>query len=174
MISPSNRFLQFVIVAGILTVGLNACNKDRQVCLTPKTASMYIESMHLPKDTSTVEIDTALPSAVFTAITLGGDKSFQYTTPSASFTLSLSPVADSCVWLLTPDSTGTSATDTLTFYYSREVKFISNACGFTTFFQLDSAHTTRNNITGITINNTSVTNNANVAKHIKLHIKPNF
>ena len=164
-------------LAGSLCCLLLACSQERQPCLTPKTASFNIECVHYPTDSAITTIDTALPYAIFTAVAGGGLKSVVYTIPSSVFTISLSPVTDSCTWILQPDTTTATFSpvpDTFSFYYTRQLQFLSNACGYTYFFTFDSLHATHNNIDSALITNRSVTNNVNTAKQLTLYFKPDW
>jgi len=148
-----------------------ACKQQRQICLTPKIASFTIESMHR-SSVDTLFSDTALLSAVFIPLTNASTTdSFIYSQASV-FVISLSPVTDTCRWAFATDTTN-NVYDTLTFYYKRNLQFLSNACGYTYFYNLDSVHTTHRNIDSFHITNTSVTNNANT-KHLQIFIHPDF
>ncbi|MBC7552510.1 MAG: hypothetical protein H7257_00875 [Taibaiella sp.] len=151
---------------------LFSCTAERQPCLTPKTASLNIKCVHFSTDTATTTVDTALPMAVFGALTAKGTQSVIYKGASSAFTISLSPVADSCQWLVTTDSLNFPF-DTLGFYYERKLKFLSNACGYTYFYALTSVTTTHNNIDSVIITNPSVTNDVNT-KQLKIYIHPSF
>ncbi len=148
-----------------------ACTQERQPCLTPKTASFNVVCVHLASDTATVAVDTALPNAVFAPVTQTGIVPLVYPL-SASFTLSLSSVSDTCMWLFTTDSLK-YALDTLRFYYQRQLTFLSNACGYTCFYHLDSFRTTHYNIDSAFILTNSVTNNVNTT-HFKIYIHPDY
>ena len=147
-----------------------ACTQERQPCLTPKIASLNIQCVHY-HDTATTTKDTALPRAILGSITDSGIQLTLYKSPSAYFTISLSPRADSCQWLVTTDSL-TNAFDTVSFYYTRKLQFLSNACGYTYFYSLNSLRTTHNNIDSILITNASVTNTVNT-RQLKIFIKRN-
>lgn len=149
-----------------------ACTQQRQPCLTPKTAILNVETMHLTSRTATSFTDTGLPHPVFVAVTDSNLRLFFFP-QQATFILSLSPVADTARWLLITDTAGTHAFDTLTFHYQRDLQFLSNACGYTYFFNLDSVHTTHHNIDSLRIINTNVTNNVNT-KHLQIYIHPDF
>ena len=153
----------------LLTFFFEACTQERQPCLTPKIASLNIECIHF-HDTATTTKDTALPQAIFGAITDSGTQLTLYGTPSADFTISLSPRADSCRWLVTTDSVNFPF-DTISFYYTRKLQFLSNACGYTYFYSLNSVRTTNNNIDSIHITNPSVTNDVN-RKQLQIFIHP--
>jgi hypothetical protein len=145
-----------------------ACTQERQPCLTPTTASLNIKTIRF-RNGAAQPSDTALPAAVFRALTATGVKGFIFSRRS-DFVISLSPVADTCTWAMTTDTTGT-AYDTLTFYYKRLQQFISNACGYAYFYNLDSIRTTRHNIDSIQIINANVTNNVNTG-NLQIYIHP--
>lgn len=155
-----------------LLIGLVACKQDRGTCLTPKIASLNVVTVRFAADTSRIATDTVLPHAVWIAQSTPTPMATQYGA-SATFTISLSGVADSCSWLMTTDSLGKQPVDTLRFYYKRVAYFISNACGFGSQFSLDSVRTTHHNIDSIHIQETSVTNNVK-PKHLKVFIHPSF
>jgi len=171
--TPRKYFLPVAHAAFLLLlcIGIAACTQDRDPCLTPKIASLNVECVHFPTDTSLATLDTALPLPYFGALTNSGIQLVKYPT-SALFTLSLSSNANSCQWLMATDSTNF---DTLTFYYQRQLKFLSNACGFTYFYNLDSVRYSNNyhNIDSILITNTSVTTNVNT-EHLKIFIHPDY
>ncbi len=147
------------------------CTQERQPCLTPKTASLNMEFVHYATDSATTTIDTALPMAIFGAITAPDTVKYTlYKSPSANFTISLSPDADSCSWLVFTDSFYVRP-DTISFKYQRKLQFLSNACGFTYFYSLSSVQTTHKSIDSVLITNPSVTNNANATKQLKIYVK---
>ena len=169
------------ILFALIIMAWAACTQERQPCLTPKSASLIIESIHFKTDTSTLPVDTSLPSAVYYPISIINVPLIYYP-PQASFTISLSPDSTVCQWQFSTDTSNynTKIHDTLTFYYKRNAKFLSNACGFTYFFNIDSVHTTRYSpqtpqfsIDSVHILNTSVTNNVNT-KHLQIYIHPDF
>ena len=172
-----NKYFPVLLLA-LCVMGWMACTQQRQPCLTPKTASLIIETIHKQTDTSTVFVDSALPHAVFIAFTNdpnalpGRDYSL-----GSLFAISLSPDSSVCQWAFTADSLSAALNpgqfDTLTFYYRRNLQFLSNACGYTYFYSLDSAHTTHKIIDSLHIINTSVTNNVNT-KHLQVYIHPDF
>jgi hypothetical protein len=157
-----------------------ACTQQRAICLTPTTASFNMVFMHLPADTSTIFIDTALPAAVFVALTKKGTDTTVYSLQQSAFTISLSPDSDFCRYLFKTDTT-TPYFDTLTFYYQHTLQFLSNACGFAYFYTLDSVRTTHFSngpppyfsIDSTYIINTSVTNNVNTTQ-LQVYIHPDW
>ena len=176
-LSCLNYFVNFPI-GGILLalciVVLAACTQQRSPCLTPKTATLNMETMHMATDSSLVPVDTALPGAIFVALTQNGSDSFQYLSQSSQFVLSLAPVTNVCQWAFTTDSMKYhNLFDTLTFYYQRNLQFLSNACGYTYFYTIDSVSTTHNNIDSLLLTNTAVTNNV-ATKHLRLYIHTQY
>jgi len=162
----------FLLLAGLFGCALLACTQARQPCLTPRIASLIVETMHFPTDTATTTIDTSLPHAVFVAMPTNDSLRGTIYPQQAVFTLSLSPDSTICRWEFTTDSFKHNF-DTLTFFYRRNLQFISNACGYTYFYSLDSVHTTHDFVDSVLVLNTSVTNNVNT-KHLKIFIHPDF
>jgi hypothetical protein len=147
----------------LCAVCLVACEQERDPCLQPKTVPMRVVARQPDSDTTT--IDTLLPGAVW----IGIDSMFAIGFPenSSAFSLLLSPLADSSRYALQPDS-AIASFDTLTFYYRRKLQFLSNACGFTYFFSLDSIHATAHNIDSFKINNADVNQDASSPEHVQI------
>lgn len=167
------RFYILVLLCSMLWC---ACTQERQECFTPKVAILNTECMHRTSDTSTVYVDTALPQSVLVALTDSGTQYFIYRNQTAFFTLSLSSISDSCKWGFTTDTTLSSGFDTLTFYYQRQLQFISNACGYAYFYQLSSIRVSPGAIPMIdtvVITDNAVTNNVNT-RHVQIYIHPDF
>ena len=170
--------MQLTLLLAVMFVGSAGCTQEREPCLTPKIASLNIECVHFPTDTATTTIDTLLPAAGFGAVTDSGTRYVIYS-PSSNFTISLSSRVDSCRWLFSTDSAGftTQQFDTLDFYYQRKLQFLSNACGYTYFYVLNSVKLLKNAglsaIDSVLITNASVTNDVNV-KQLKIFIHPDF
>lgn len=158
----------FIILAGILTLLHMSCTQERQPCITPRYASLLLKTVR-PSTTGTA-LDTPMPSAVFGAITDSGTKGIIFP-QSATFSLSLSPVSDSCRWIFAPDTAVGTLLDTILLKYTRQLEFISNACGYTYFYSLSDVTSTNRNIDSIIVTNTSVTNNVNNS-HLQVYIRP--
>jgi hypothetical protein len=86
-----------------------------------------------------------------------------------NFFARLSPKTDSCVYIIQPDS-AVNSLDTIQFFYGRRLQFISNGCGYTYFFTLDSTHYSRHNIDTIRIVNHDVTTDANTKPYEHVQI----
>jgi hypothetical protein len=179
-----NKRIVFIVMAFCCLVWA-AC-KEQQVspCEQPTQASLYLQCFHYAVDTSTIPVDTVLPYAVFVSL---GQPAQAYVygvvdgivAGSATFSISLSPFADSCKWAMIADSLSLrpgarGIMDTLTFYYQRQLNFLSNACGYTYFYNLDTVITTKHNIDSVIIENTSVTLNANGTEQLAVYIHRNF
>ncbi len=68
------------------------------------------------------------------------------------------------------DTSQVNTADTVTFYYTSSVHFISNSCGYTNYYNLDSVHSTKNVLDSISVVNPAVTNNQTLqAKHVLLY-----
>jgi hypothetical protein len=166
---PQYATLLLLALTGILW---GACTQQRQPCLTPRIASLIVESTHFLTDTSTVAVDTAFPYAVFVPLPVSGKLNGGIYRKQSLFTLSLSPDSTICKWGFTSDSL-TNKLDTITFHYKRNLQFLSNACGYTYFYTLQYTETTHLFIDSIHILNPSVTNNVQT-KHLQIYIHPGF
>ncbi|MBS1643694.1 MAG: hypothetical protein JST36_01525 [Bacteroidetes bacterium] len=154
----------------LLLSGITGCTKDvRDPCLQPQTTAVLVHCVrHF--DTSATLIDTALPNPVLHPLS-SQPQQFYYggVKRLVNFRLSLSNATDSSRWILRPDSAN-AMQDTLSFYYQRQLHFLSNACGYTYFYHLDSIQSTRNAIDSIRLEAADVTNDANV-EHLKIIFK---
>lgn len=164
------KYLLFFSFA-FCSIAWMACTQQRQVCLTPKSAFLNVKSVHFASDTATVPVDSSLPSAIFLALTFNGAKGY-IATRQTTFTLSLSPDSTLAQWVYTPDSS-VHHFDTLTFFYQRHLQFLSNACGYTYFYTIDSMHTTHFMTDSAHILNPGVTNDIKPI-HVQIFVHPDF
>lgn len=74
----------------------------------------------------------------------------------------LNPARDSIRYAFGPNATidTLAYTDTITFYYTANVHFISNACGYTYYYTLQQIKSTNHYIDSISLINNSVTQEA--------------
>ena len=153
--------LLIIIIAAVVT----GCNSgDDSPCLLPQTTYLRIGT-YQNSDTSNAIFDTALPKPVWIAIDSG--VIIQYAAKSNKFALTLSPLADSCRYVLQPDS-AIQSYDTLVFYYEKNEQFLSTACGYTYFYNLLSLKTSFNNIDSAVIKNPVVNNDVNTQEHLQI------
>lgn len=150
-----------MMVAGLMLT--TSCEQERDPCLQPKTAPVRLVAKRPVTDTTS--IDTLLPRPLW----IGIDSAFAIRFPerTSGFQLLLSPLADSCSYALQADSS-VNRFDTLKFYYRRKLQFLSNACGFTHFYTLDSVVNTRYQIDSVKITNADVDQNASSRENIQI------
>ena len=102
--------------------------------------------------------DTLLPRAKM--VTIDDNQFAFYPFGSASrVSVALNPETKDLSYQLQFDST-IAAYDTLTFFYRPVLHFISNACGYTYYYSIDSVHFTTNELDSIAYNDRNVTNEA--------------
>ncbi len=161
------RLLQLLCIAGVLLAGVAGCRKDelRDPCLQPTNVAVRL-ALKQVRDTSVV--DTSLPRAIL--LPIGGKVALGFNNDVSNLSAYLSPQSDSCRYILTADSFAT-VPDTISFFYSRKITFLSNACGFTTFFTLSGASVTRNGIDSFRLANPLVNNDANSPAHLLLYFR---
>lgn len=151
----------------MLTLGvLASCGKEqRDPCLQPRDAVLRLHCMHYV-DTAGTPSDTLLPNPLLIPIDSKTPYIFGGVKRLSSFPVSLSEVSDSCQWVLRPDS-ASSVADTINFFYTRNLHFISNACGYTYFFHVDRVTTTRNAIDSAILVKADVSTD-NTSEHLRL------
>lgn len=156
------RFLVFFCLA----VAFLSCEKEslRGVCLEPRNVAMRIQCVQRI-DTNTR--DTALRSPIL--VPVGGKGAIQYKSPTVFLQAFPSPLTDSCRYIVFPDSVQ-SVADTLLLTYTRQLHFISTACGFTHHFELKSASASNAFIDSVRITNPLIDNNANSTPHLRMYI----
>ncbi|MBL7692768.1 MAG: hypothetical protein JNM41_14340 [Flavipsychrobacter sp.] len=158
------RLMPVVILCGLFF----SCTQERQPCLTPKTAILKMKSVR--KATDDKVLDTAFNAAVFFPMSPFVSTG-TFFAKASGFTLSLSPLSDTCQWRFAPDTAAGVLYDTLTFVYRRQLTFVSNACGYSHFFELDTVFSTHHTVDSASILNRSVTNNVNT-NHVQVFIRP--
>ena len=157
-----------MLVAAFTVVGVAAgCEKieERDPCLQPRTVSLRGGAYRRAADTGFAVTDTTL-RFIFLA-PIGAQTGFAFPS-SRKFSLFLSPLTDSCRYVLATDTSQNPALlDTLTFRYTRRTQFLSNACGYTYFFTLDTVLATSNRLDSVRTTSPDVTNDANV-EHLRI------
>ncbi|MCF8451232.1 MAG: hypothetical protein K9G49_15265 [Taibaiella sp.] len=161
----TGKYLLVIVLSAMLIL---SCTQERMPCLTPKTASLNVKTVRV--NSGSVALDTPMPSALFVPFTGSVLTGIIYP-QTASFTLSLSPLADTCLWAFAPDTAAGSMFDTITLRYNRQLQFVSNACGYSYFYNLLSVQSTNHSIDSILITNTSVTNDVKKS-HLQVYIHP--
>jgi len=175
-----------LILFSCFSLLMAACNQETQPCGQPKLVSVSIGCFYdtigaIPTASGSViydtgTVDTFLPNAIWGYVNNNG-AAIPYTQgpPNVNtFSIFLSSVSDTCKWFVNPDSSSTlSQTDTLTFIYTRQLHFLSNACGYTYYYALSHvAHASDTAIDSVVIADGSVTSNVNT-ENIKIYFKHN-
>jgi len=147
----------WILLYSLIFMGFSSCEKGEPECYEPVSIltrnqfvlkqivhydSIYQDTIHI--DTSVVSFkDTGLAApAMFSLdmpqniISYGGRNSTMIGIP-------FEPNIPSMRYVIQFDTT-TAVYDTITYYYKTSNHFISNACGFTNYFHIDSIHITKN------------------------------
>ncbi|XZF15988.1 DUF6452 family protein [Chitinophagaceae bacterium MMS25-I14] len=173
MINKDRNVLLVLLV--LFAICWGACETERDPCLTP--VNVYVRAgTYRISDTNNIVLDTLLVNPVLGSVD-SSDTVFLAGHSVNKFSgITLSPHADSCRWFLQPDSLYPQRRDTLTFYYQRQLKFISNACGYTYYFNISSVKSTvhafadsTHAIDSVVLNNGSINGNANI-ENLKIYI----
>lgn len=158
----NNSVFVFIILL-LFEAGFSSCEQERDPCLQPTSVSLRVHTLQSLPDLSVA--DTLLPDPVW--LVVDSFKGWKFSQNSSRFSLSLSPQADSCRLAVQPD-TASLAMDTLVFYYSRSLQFLSNACGYAYFFNLEKINHTRHLIDSVVILNNEVNSNVNTPEHVQI------
>lgn len=178
-----NKIRLYILLFIIVSLGWVACTQQRQPCVDPTIVPLQFG---IYKDSVSI-IDTGLQPTILVfedspylsspyvgALDSGKVKFIYHGAASATnkFAIPMSSVADSCKWIVCPDSVSflNNSFDTFSFYYDRQLQFLSNACGYTYYYNLHQVTSTYHNIDSIIVVNYNVTSNAN-AENLKVYIK---
>lgn len=158
----------------------SACEKEGPDCLQPNQVLLRVSFKAKAIDRLDTLIDSVL---VDTTIIRYKDTFFNspimisidmpqnvisFGSPNSNFLgIPLNPDSNRISYALQYDTTKNEF-DTLTYFYHSSVHFISNACGFTHYYQLDSLQTTHHLIDSTVISQREVTDKAS-DRHINLY-----
>jgi hypothetical protein len=160
--AKKDLYLLLFIVLGLCGIGLISCEKDEPECYQPVNvtainAFVIRDSIRrydtLPSSTpgNVIVRDTYYisfrdsqlinPGMYTLDVTpayriVGDERESVLPTP-------LNPNKDSMRYLILFDTAVSGSADTLTFFYTSSVHFISNNCGYTNYFYIDSVHVTK-------------------------------
>jgi Family of unknown function (DUF6452) len=143
--------------------------KQKQVCLIPQGVSC--QGAFFQKDSADNLKDSLLQGA--NIFFQGKDSIYLYKViKSNRFSLPPSITSDSTQFIFQSDSSTTnpSTIDTINLFYTRELKFISVACGFQTEFTLTKISHTKNVIDSTIIAVPKIDANVNT-QHIQFVLK---
>jgi hypothetical protein len=131
----------FFLALSCMAVG--SCSTERDPCLQPQNVFLRMQFLRKAADTGTAFVDTLLPYMLLNPI----DHPLPYMAAGvqkvSAFNIRLNPGVDSSRWYLQTDSAEVHRRDTLTFYYERQLHFISNACGYTYYYRLNDVRAVR-------------------------------
>lgn len=148
-----------------LIVGLVSCEKDTPECYEPSDVRAFISY----KTVTTRTIDTLIDSTIvdttiitigdtafknLTALSLGVDSPIQIfaATNSSSLGLFLNPKRDSTRYKITFNESDTT-THYLTLFHKSSPQFVSNDCGYTYYYFIDSVRYNTIDSVSVSINN---------------------
>jgi len=161
------KLLLPILAALFLLAGMSCGKETREPCLQPRQPLMRAHA-YRHADTGSALLDTLLPAPLLIPLS-GTTLQYYYlgTPRSSQLSFTLSGVADSSRWVIRAD-TASVLQDTFTVYYDPQLRFLSNACGYTYFFHLTQILYTRHALDSAVIANADVTSDANV-EHLKLY-----
>ena len=173
--TKKDRNLFTGVILFLLTLGLIACETQRDPCLTPTT--VYVRTgVYRLADTGRSVVDSYLVNAILGPADSPGKGYHAGNTNKLYAEITLNPNQDSCSWYLVPDSSFMQRRDTITFYYYRQLKFISNACGYTYYYAINNVKTAGrvfadsiHGIDSVVLSNGTINGNANI-ENLKIYM----
>lgn len=171
-------------LAGLLLIisGLAACEPEAPECYEPDhiTTNLnfikkQVDTVHLVDSTTGMSRDslvitfpdTLMKSPRAFSLNSTNNVSIIAQPNSGSVAVLMNPDSNAIAYRVQYDSTVFDA-DTITIYYKPSLHFISNACGYTYYYHIDSVNGTRNVLDSVFILNDAVTNEAST-RHIGLY-----
>ncbi len=152
-----------IIILSTLFFLFFACKKTETVCLEIQNTTSNI-GFYYRTNTNTY-IDTSFVNGNIILESTRGNVLVNFKN-TANIAIPLSPINDTSIMYVQPDSTS-SILDTVTTINSRKLHFISNSCGYSTYFDIKNITYTQHTIDTIIVQNNSVTNDKNV-EHVKI------
>ncbi len=165
---PGFRWLlKGIMVLGIVAL-FNACT-PANTCLTPRTVAFRAGFYRALTDTSLT--DSVLGNANI-LVSNGASFTGINLKQSDAFALSLPQTADSVLLYFQSDSASVEpeTIDTISLRYTRQLHFISVACGYETYFTLQSVQTTHQVIDSVLLNRAEVNGDVN-QQHVRIVLK---
>jgi hypothetical protein len=148
-----------------LAVISSSCEKTKPACAVPLQALVKVNFYQV--DTNGLEYGVLLPNAYIGAA--GNDSLYAKGVANmGGVALPLEPGTGEVRFFIRTDST--AVTDTVRFTYTQELKFISNACGYTYFFNLNAAGAAGTAIDSVKIVKADVNNTSN-DQNVKIYYR---
>lgn len=177
----AKRFKYFAVLL-LMAWGMAACEPETPECYEPDhiTTNLnfikkQVDTVHIVDSTTGMSRDSLVitfpdtfmksPSAY--SLQNSNNVSIMAQPNSASVAVLMNPDSNAIAYRVQYDSTVFEA-DTITIYYKPSLHFISNACGYTYYYRIDSVNGTRNVLDSVFILNDAVTNEAST-RHIGLY-----
>lgn len=174
-----------IILFAFMSIGMYSCETDGPECYEPVNITLKSAFVRRDSFSTTVGTDTSirdttyivaedsfLLSPRFTALDIE-PLFYQVTGASTNATnimgVALDPARDSMRFSIKTD-TASNLVDTVTFFYTTSLFFISNNCGYTNYFNLDSLRITKNVFDSAQISVRSVTKDGS-ARNILLFLQ---
>ncbi len=181
--AKKDLYLLLFIITALFSLGWVSCEPKEPECYQPINVTVisgfvqrdtvkYIDTLPGGSDTFVLQYNTTrlLNPGMYTLDVdsiysiIGGPNGEDH------LSVPLNPRADSMRYRFLSDTTVKSNADTFTFYYTSSVHFISNDCGYTNFYKLDSVRSTRHLVDSIALISSEVTNDqTNAVRHIQLY-----
>lgn len=168
MTLPKSKFIFFQIIGFVLCIYLlQSCTKN-DTCLSPKVVALrggfyYVDSIGILHDS--IVTNSNFYFGAHSNYVLNMKRNNKWFLPMAQN-------QDSINFYFQIDSTdfSPSGLDSIQIRYNRKSHFISAACGYETFFEINQIQYSKNNIDTIIMSSTSINNDVN-KEHIKIVIK---
>lgn len=157
---------------GVFWISLIAlsCAQERPPCLVPQDVWVRVGCYRWDQNAEgRGEQDSFLLHPLYGYVDSGAV--FLLEPRTSKFSLLLSPHEDqTAVWLLGDSSRigDPFHRDTIEFHYQRRLHFISDACGYTYYYQLTGVDYTRHQLDSVRIMEDQVTDNVNL-EHVKIY-----
>jgi hypothetical protein len=155
------KYILLVMTGALLWL---SCTRQKDPCLMTRTAVLKFGT-YQAADTGRLGKDSTLPAPIIGMIDTG--VLFSAGAKANKFGVLLSPLRDSTRFFIIPDSSRMNETDTIVFYYSRDLHFLSTSCGYTHFYRLGYIRNTINNIDSVVITAPDVNTDAKT-EHVKI------
>ncbi len=155
------------ILFALLALALAACNGSNDgTCYKERNIAVGVALYKVEYSESQEVYVVSSTSEQLTVRGLDNDSTLYKASTLSSFSLPLHIQADSSVFVLQRDSTGT---DTLVIFHTNEKNFISMECGCFVFHTIKDAQITANQIDSVAVLDTRVENVSNT--HLRLYYR---
>ncbi|MBS1772237.1 MAG: hypothetical protein JST82_05210 [Bacteroidetes bacterium] len=141
-----------------------SCSRISEPCFQPLNVYVSVGT-YKAADTGSTGLDSVLPKAVL-GYPNNNMRVYNGVKANKFPLMQLSPQQDSLKWFISTDSTYLG-TDTITFFYNRNLTFLSRTCGYTYHYVIQGVKYTKYNIDSVVIKNGNIDGTANI-EHVKI------